>query len=217
MTDRAEEWRDIHGYEGLYKVSNLGRVKTTVIRHGKSCVPGEKILQQTMTTTGYYKIELTKDGKRQTCKVHRLVAEAFLENKDGLPIINHIDGNTLNNVPENLEWCTPAHNVKHAYDIGLHRRKIEDGSHIVDAYTNGKSLRQIAMDIGVSATSVRGVLKAQNIKRRTQSDYGKYGIPLDELKMLLETERSNKAIAEIYKCPPNLIARRRYQYKKGEI
>ncbi len=81
---------------------------------------------------GYYNVCLFKNGKHNK-KVHRLVAEAFLENNNNYPCINHIDGNKLNNNVENLEWCTYSHNTKESYRLGL-QKPSERQKNIVKEY-----------------------------------------------------------------------------------
>lgn len=104
-----EEWRDIEGYEGLYQVSNTGKVKSLNYRKtGK-----EKILKPYDNGYGYLKVKLCKDGKDTSCKVHRLVAQAFLENPDDLPEVNHKNEDKTDNRVENLEWCNRSYNVNH--------------------------------------------------------------------------------------------------------
>lgn len=98
-----EIWKDIKGYEGLYQVSNWGRVKS--LKYGK-----ERILKPQKDRGGYLRIGLYKDRKFKLTKIHRLVAEAFLENPDNLPEVNHRDENKKNNRVENLEWCTHLYN-----------------------------------------------------------------------------------------------------------
>ena len=97
-----EIWKDKKDYEGHYQVSNFGRVKS--IKFGK-----EIILKQSIRH-GYYYVGLLKNGKHKNYLVHRLVAEAFLENPDNLPQVNHKDENKQNNVVSNLEWCTHEYN-----------------------------------------------------------------------------------------------------------
>ena len=108
-----EEWRDIVNYEGLYQVSNLGRVKSLCRyfnTYNKSrYVKREKILKQ-QVNQGYYAVVLKKNNISKTYKVHRLVAQAFISNKEDLPEINHKDCNGFNNKEENLEWCTSVYN-----------------------------------------------------------------------------------------------------------
>lgn len=104
-----EIWKDIEGYEGLYQISSLGRVKSL----GNDKTKKEKILKQDKNKNGYFKVNLWKNNKTKTCQVHRLVAHAFIENPNKLPIINHKDENPSNNMASNLEWCTQKYNVNY--------------------------------------------------------------------------------------------------------
>lgn len=108
-----EIWRPIKGYEGLYEVSNLGRIKSLkrlVKKWDGYRTVTEKILTPKTNNRGYLRITLCKDGITKTFSPHRLVAEAFLDNPDNLPCVNHKDENPLNNVVSNLEWCTYSYN-----------------------------------------------------------------------------------------------------------
>lgn len=115
----TEEWRDIAGYEGLYQISNLGRVKSLprTIRYGwgynKVVVQQEMIRKSTQKKNGYWFITLKKDNKQKQFLIHRLVAEAFLENKNNYQWVNHKDENPSNNCVTNLEWCTPKYNANY--------------------------------------------------------------------------------------------------------
>ena len=105
-----EEWRDIKGYEGLYMVSNLGRVKSLVGSYGRTRI---KILDQKPDAHGYKRVALYKNGNKEYFKVHRLVAGAFIPNPNNLPCVNHkIDDyeHRSDNRVENLEWCTYEYN-----------------------------------------------------------------------------------------------------------
>ena len=102
-----EEWRNIIGFEGLYQVSNLGRVKSLKDRYNN---PREIIMKQNLMKDGYYQIGLWKNSKVKNYFVHRLVAIAFIPNPDNLPFINHIDEDKTNNCVDNLEWCTASYN-----------------------------------------------------------------------------------------------------------
>lgn len=101
-----EIWRDIEGYEGLYQVSNLGRVKSL----GNDKTKKEKILSQYENKNGYLYVNLCKDGKMKTFRVHRLVANAFIPNPNGYRCVNHKDEDKTNNCVDNLEWCTHQYN-----------------------------------------------------------------------------------------------------------
>lgn len=107
-----EIWKDIDGYEGLYQVSNLGNVRSLNWR--KRGIARNLYLKK--QNRGYLHVELAKDGKRKAFTVHRLVANAFLENPNGHPIINHKDENKQNNNVENLEWCSISYNVRYSME-----------------------------------------------------------------------------------------------------
>ena len=110
-----ENWKDIKGYEGLYQVSDKGNVASLNYRG-----TGEKRQLRAGVLPSGYPIVVLSDGKAQATKyVHRLVAEAFIENPDGKTQINHIDGCKTNNDVTNLEWATPSENMKHACQTGL--------------------------------------------------------------------------------------------------
>lgn len=109
-----ELWKWVVGYEGLYMVSNHGRVmsvpKTIVKSNGRRQTCNGQMLKQALTTKGYPHIVLNKDGVGTSKPIHRLVAEAFIPNEMGLPSVNHIDENKLNNRVENLEWVSVEYN-----------------------------------------------------------------------------------------------------------
>ena len=106
-----EIWRDVIGYNGMYQVSNLGHVKTFMFNKGR-------VLRGSVNQHGYRTVNLRKNGVAKKVFVHRLVAEAFIDNPNDKPFINHIDCNPLNNIVSNLEWCTQAENVHHTIRMG---------------------------------------------------------------------------------------------------
>lgn len=115
-----EEWRDIQGYEGLYQISNYGRVKS-LRRKAYNHFTKERIMTPVITKKGYYQVRLHNGTNSQGFKIHRLVAKAFIPNSYNVSQVNHIDGNKQNNCVNNLEWVTPKQNMQHAASNGLLR------------------------------------------------------------------------------------------------
>lgn len=109
-----EIWKDVVGYDGLYQVSNLGRVKSVGSYYHKEIILKEQFFKQ-----GYSKTTLYKKGKPKSFKTHRLVALAFIHNPENKPQINHKDGNKSNNCVDNLEWVSAKENMQHALKTGL--------------------------------------------------------------------------------------------------
>lgn len=174
-----EIWKDIEGYEGLYKVSNLGNILST--NFNKQNI--SKNLKLHLCKFGYVKIDLqTPTKKKKSLFVHRLVAEAFIPNTNNYREINHIDGNKTNNMINNLEWITRSKNVKHAYDTGLkqawHKGKrgvLPNGSNkpqskltetdilkIIELYLNGGyTFHKLAYEFGVGKTIIGDIIKGK--------------------------------------------------------
>jgi hypothetical protein len=122
-----EQWKDIVGYEGFYQVSDKGRVRSvdrvvTQQGRGKAFAGQRKgrILKQRAQNGGYMLVWLSKqDKKKKAVTVHRLVAQAFIDNPNNYGFVNHKDGHKNNNTVQNLEWCTKSQNTKHAYQNNL--------------------------------------------------------------------------------------------------
>ena len=107
----GEEWRDVVGYEGLYEVSNLGRVYSLPKRINSKCSHNGKFLKPISDGDGYYRVMLYKEKVRKTCKISRLVAITFLELVADKTIVDHIDGDRKNDKLNNLRWCTHRENM----------------------------------------------------------------------------------------------------------
>ena len=166
-----EIWKDIEGFEGLYQVSNLGRVKSLVRPYRRT----EKIITATPNTAGYLIVGLRRPGSVKSMLVHRLVMQAFepIDNSDEMSV-NHKDFNITNNRLENLEWCTYEYNLRHSYDTGLfnkakisgennHEAKLtwDDVAYIREYYIPKDrrfGQRAMARKFGVSRPSIRRVL-----------------------------------------------------------
>jgi hypothetical protein len=124
-----EEWKDIKEYEGLYQVSSYGKVRSLpkewVIGKGGIKKHDGMILKPGIQTMGYYYVNLYKNKKIKFIAVHRLVAKAFIQNDDNNLVVNHIDGNKINNNSNNLEWISQKANIEHALDNNLTNNKGE--------------------------------------------------------------------------------------------
>jgi NUMOD4 motif/HNH endonuclease len=137
-----ELWKDVKGYEGLYQVSNQGRVKSLRKMSG-SCYRKERILktQTRLTKDGYCRASLNRHGKARDVRVNRLVAEIFLPNPENKPTVNHKNGIKSDNRVENLEWETREENMQHAYD---NRLKVSSaGSGNVHSKLTDEDVREI--------------------------------------------------------------------------
>ena len=172
-------------YEGLYVISDTSNVKRLekmiIDSSGRQRIFQEMFLKKEYNDcgkyVGYYRINLTKNGKQSHFLLHRLLALHFISNLDNLPCVNHKDGNKLNNAINNLEWCTYSENEKHAYDLGLKIPPlgINQGSKsgnskltepdillIFDMLKKGMTNKEIGLEFGVH----RSVISAINTRKR---------------------------------------------------
>lgn len=116
-----EVWKDIPGFEGLYQISNLGRVRSLDRYDRLGRFHAGQIRSAKDNGCGYLTLPLKRNGVQTMVLVHRMVAMAFVPNPNGYNNVNHKDGNKQNNRADNLEWCTQSQNIKHAVDTGLHK------------------------------------------------------------------------------------------------
>lgn len=117
----TEVWRNITNYEDTYQISNLGNVRSKdrvvlYIDKRKRIFPGQT-MKLNIDTKGYYKVNLRKNNKFKSLRIHKLVAEHFLKKEIGKNIVNHKDGNKLNNCVDNLEFVTISENTIHAIRV----------------------------------------------------------------------------------------------------
>lgn len=158
MKNTEEIWKDVVGYEGLYEVSDYGRVRshkdkrTTAVVRGKTVERAWKprILKNKNPSGRDIRVSLWKDKNPKDFLVHRLVAIAFLPKVEGKNYVNHIDGNPKNNHISNLEWCNHTENNNHAFDTGL----IQTGRKVV--LVNRKSLEAIYFRSATKASHFLG-------------------------------------------------------------
>jgi hypothetical protein len=155
-----EIWKDIIGYEGRYKVSNLGKVQSLLNTRN---FPNKeiKLLSTHLNHKGYPVVTLIANCKYKGKSIHRLVAIHFIDNPDNLPEVNHIDGNKENNIYTNLEWSTGIDNMRHAFNNNLFKR---GGKKVLMYKISGEFigefsiLSDIARRYGVETTNIGRVL-----------------------------------------------------------
>lgn len=164
-----EEFVDIKGYEGLYKVSRDGRVLS--LNYGGRGY--EKVLANKPNANNkYYAVTLVKDGKEKTYMVHRLVAETFIPNPNNLPQINHKDENGQNNIVSNLEWCDRSYNMRYGTRAERQSEKVKKA--VLQYDKDGNFIRE--WEGGCDAEEFYNKRTAQNIGRccrgKIKSAYG---------------------------------------------
>lgn len=151
-----EIYKSVIGYEGLYEVSNLGNVKR--LKKLNNQHERNSILKPFTTDKGYTRVQLFLNGKKKNHFVHRIVAEAFLENPCNKSQVNHINGKKNDNRLSNLEWSTPSENGKHSYKIlgRVPMRKIDVSKveAIRKRYADGEKLTTLAKEYDVSQATI---------------------------------------------------------------
>lgn len=162
-----EEWKNITGFPNHYI-----NIKGEVLSYELSSKG--KYLKGCVDRRGYVRFKLGHKGYVKTKKGHRLVAEAFIENPENLPQVNHIDGDKTNNGVENLEWCDNAENMKHAVDSNLIKNKLEKHVHaklknkdilaIREMYKEGNSQTDISKIFGVDPSSISKIVNNKSWK-----------------------------------------------------
>ena len=174
----SELWRDIRGYEGLYQVSSHGNVKSIdrIIRdkNGRVKISKGRLLAFTVEKDGYFQLHLSKGNVSKLFKVHKLVAEAFIQPIKGKNLVNHKNGLKQINHVKNLEWVNNKENTQHAHKLGLINYLVGE-DHPKAILTNRKVLRirelhstgnytqvSLAKLFNVSVSAVAGVLNGRN-------------------------------------------------------
>lgn len=173
-----EIFKDIVGYEGLYQISSLGRVRAYAKKrdmpHGGYHLYNECFIKPHRDGGGYLFVKLCKDSKQKLPKIHRLVAEAFIPNLQKKPCINHKNSIRDDNKLENLEWVTYKENMQHAVSVG-HMKGVKsncilDEEKVKEIRSSaGKSRSSLAVFYGVHPRTIRDVLN--NVTWKTYGNH----------------------------------------------
>lgn len=212
ITEECEEWKDIKGYEQMYLISNQGRVMSIARprKNGKSnkYIQKTQMIKPRKSGRGYLCVDLKKDKIKKRYMIHNLVAKHFVANPYNKKIVNHIDGNKINNYYKNLEWVTHQENAQHAIDTNLKEVFDINKRSLEVLYINkSMSISEIAELFEISNNVIKEKMDEYNIKKINKN---KYGIKKEDLKKMLEYGKTQKEIAEKYGCDQSLISK----YKK---
>ena len=168
-------YKDIKGFEGRYQITEDGRVW--------SC-SRNIFLKPKITRQGYYEVCLVDaEGRNHSERIHRLVALHYCEKPEGCNVVNHLDGNRLNNLYTNLEWTTVKGNTIHGYlygDVGLAQKKATEAARLVNTktiliYKDGEllceayGLKQAASLVGCNEKTIRNCMKENRSSRKGYS------------------------------------------------
>ena len=171
MNNDNEIWKDVSGYEGYYKVSNFGNVKSCArtINHGLGGADRSiksRVIKPYGDNHGYHSVSLSKNGKVRKHKVHRLVAEAFISNPENKPTVNHKNEIRTDNHVSNLEWATYKENNDH----GGHNERVSKtlSNPIEQLDKNGnkiscfQSVRDASLATGINIMNIKSCLSHKN-------------------------------------------------------
>lgn len=160
-----EIWKDIKDYEGLYQVSNLGRVKSLSKKHkikgGNFYYTDEMILKNIQKKDGYEVVNLSKNNISTKKSVHRLVAQAFIPNKHNYKCVNHKDENKRNNKADNLEWCSYSYNNNYGTHIKRQKEKL----------TNNKKRSIAVVQYDLKKNKIKEYPSMREAQRQTKISY----------------------------------------------
>lgn len=170
-----EVWKEIPGYDGKYFISSFGNVKVIY----KWIKDNEKILSPMINKDGYYQVNLSLHKNVKHHRIHRLVAEAFIDNPNGYPMVNHKDENKLNNRVDNLEWCDHTYNIRygtrtkrsfekrnkdHSYHRVLTQRDAKEIRKICIPYDCTFGIKALSKKYGVSTTAISSIVNNRSWK-----------------------------------------------------
>lgn len=172
IMSEVEIWKGVKGLEGIYEVSNKGRIRSLdrieVMKNGVARPRAGRIIKPSIKANGYYCFHFSIKGKTKEASVHRMVADAFIPNPLKLPCVNHKDRNKLNNNVENLEWCTYRYNSMYQ---GARERAVEtrncrkvkqfskEGEFIMEHKSEAAAAKAMGLSVGNLSSTLHGLQK----------------------------------------------------------
>ena len=172
-------WKDVKGYEGIYRISDYGVVESldhkVIYSNGRYRIQKGRVLKQQKTYKGYMRICLTKGGVKFNTSVHRLISIAFIPNPLNKPQVNHKNGIKNDNKIENLEWCTNSENQIHAIKNNLIKHNVGEKHHMAklsnaevynvrQLHKTGWTNKELAEDFNISQTAMSNILRKVTYK-----------------------------------------------------
>jgi len=223
-----EQWLPIPGYEGIYSVSNLGRIRThkrSVERGNSFLTVPDKIMKTPSDGKGYAHFNARKEGKTKTLWVHICVAAAFKGKRPEGYDVRHLDGNPANNAIQNLEYGTRVQNINDSIKHGTHlfgakkkNAKLSDSEAIAISQSND-TCAQLAVTYNVSAGTIHAIrsgrawgIVTKNFRKDTyRRPAGNHKLSPEDVRKIFESEQSQVALAKLYNVEKNTI----YRIKRG--
>lgn len=208
--DKQEIWKPIKGYEGLYEVSSLGRVRSLY----RITSDGKRIKGRIISSSKqrYSNVQLYSCNCAKNFSVHRLVAETFIPNPNNLPQINHIDGNKQNNSCDNLEWCTASDNMNLSISQGLRQKTYRRKVKCIETQEIFSSISAAGRSVNTDATRITESIQAKSCCKGYTFIYA--DAQIDEEKYLTEAKSKYKAfhIKPVMPSSKRLVCKETGQY-----
>lgn len=214
------KWKPVTNYEGIYEISENGDVKRIAKTNNQYGIG--HILKHNIIN-GYAHVQLHKDSKVKSMRVHRLVSMAFIPNEQNKPHVNHIDGNKLNNHVSNLEWCTPSENQLHKHRVLNKTHRIytfttEQIDKIIQFRHEGKRLHELSYMFKVPIDTIYKLLSKMDMNTGYKGMFnGRSKLSNNQRKEIIDLFHNGSNyidIAEKYQVTVNTIKRtiKKFQY-----
>ena len=214
----GELWKAVKGYEGIYEVSNYGRVKSisriALKRSGGIKRTTKPFILKSVLEAGYKYVRITKNYKRKKLKTARIVAFAWIDNPDNKPQVNHKNGIRYNDTVENLEWVTAKENSIHAVETGLspiiggqHWKSLLTNDEAVDIATSELSRKELMDKYQIGYHIVERIQKGTSWSRITGIKYKKKYLPDCDILYIYNSNESNRVLAKKFNISVGTVSK----------